>query len=51
MKGPFSIDGSTVRWVQISVSRLNPAIGATILSVMIGRGEMTKVKCRPPERP
>jgi hypothetical protein len=38
---PFSIDGSTVRWIQNSVSRLNPAIGATILSVMLGRGEMT----------
>lgn len=38
---PFSVEGSTVRWVRNSIAKLNPAIGNSIGSVMIGRGEMS----------
>ena len=30
-----------MRWVHNSIDRLNALIGSTILSVMLGRGEMT----------
>jgi hypothetical protein len=38
---PFSVEGLTVRWVHNSIDRLNAAIGSIILSVMLGRGEMS----------
>jgi hypothetical protein len=38
---PFSIDGSTTRWVSNSIDRINPAVGTSIRSVMLGQGEMT----------
>jgi hypothetical protein len=38
---PFSVEGSTVRWVHNSIDQINAAIGSTILSVMLGRGEMS----------
>ncbi len=38
---PFSIEGLTVRWVHNSIDRLNAVIGSIILSVMLGRGEMS----------
>jgi hypothetical protein len=38
---PFSIQGSTVRWVRNSVEKINGAIGNPIGSVMIGRGQMS----------
>ena len=38
---PFSIDGSTIRWVSNSIDRLNPAVGTSIRSVMLGQGEMS----------
>ena len=38
---PFSIDGSTIRWVSNSIDRINPAVGTSIRSVMLGQGEMS----------
>jgi hypothetical protein len=38
---PFSIEGSTVRWVRSSVEKINRALGNPIGSVMIGRGQMS----------
>ncbi len=38
---PFSVEGSTVRWVRNSVEKINSAIGNPIGSVMIGRGQMS----------
>jgi len=38
---PFSVEGSTVRWVRNSIAKLDPVIGKPIGSVMIGRGQMS----------
>ena len=38
---PFSGDGSTIRWVQDTSEALNRAVGTTIQSVALGRGEMS----------
>ncbi len=38
---PFSVEGSTIRWVGNGIEILKPALGATIGSVMLGRGEMS----------
>jgi hypothetical protein len=38
---PFSIEEGEVRWVRDSVERINPAAGAVIRSVHLGRGEMS----------
>ncbi len=38
---PFPTEGSTIRWVENGIGILNPALGATIASVMLGRGEMS----------
>jgi hypothetical protein len=38
---PFSVEGSTVRWVHNALDKLNDAVGAPIRSVMLGRGEMS----------
>jgi len=38
---PFSVEGQSIRWVKNSIEGLNAAIGATIRSVMLGRGEMS----------
>jgi hypothetical protein len=38
---PFSVEGSTIRWVKNSIEKINSAIGATIHSVTLGRGEMS----------
>jgi hypothetical protein len=37
---PFSIEGSTVRWVATAIDRINSAVGKTIRSVRLGQGEM-----------
>jgi len=37
---PFLIEGSTVRWVNNRIEKLNAAVGASIRSVMLGQGEM-----------
>jgi hypothetical protein len=38
---PFSIDGSTTRWVSNSIDRINSAIGTSIRSVKLGQGELS----------
>lgn len=38
---PFSVEGSTIRWVSNSIDRINAAVGASIRSVMLGQGEMS----------
>ena len=38
---PFSVKGSTVRWVQGTSAHLDRAVGTTIRSVALGRGEMS----------
>lgn len=38
---PFSIGESVVRWVVNGLEEINAAVGASIQSVMLGRGEMT----------
>jgi hypothetical protein len=38
---PFSIDGSTTRWVSNSIDRINSAVGTSIRSVMLGQGELS----------
>lgn len=38
---PFSVEGSTIRWVANSIDKINPVVGATIRSVLLGRGEMS----------
>jgi len=38
---PFSIEGSTIRWVDNRLVKINAAIGASIRSVMLGQGEMS----------
>jgi hypothetical protein len=38
---PFSIEDLTVRWVINGLEEINPALGASIQSVMLGRGEMS----------
>ena len=38
---PFSIEGSTIRWVSHGIERINAAIGSPIRSVMLGQGEMS----------
>lgn len=38
---PFDTAGSTVRWVGSSLDAVNPAVGATLLSVALGQGEMS----------
>jgi len=38
---PFSLSGSTVRWLSEGVSNVEPAIGKIISSISIGRGEMS----------
>jgi hypothetical protein len=38
---PFSIEGSTIRWVSNSIERIDAAVGTSIRSVMIGQGGMS----------
>src|SRR5262245_30164220 len=38
---PFPIEGSTVRWVKNTIDNINGVVGNTILSVEIGRGQMS----------
>jgi hypothetical protein len=38
---PFPIGDSAVRWVINGLEEINPAVGASIKSVMLGRGEMS----------
>ena len=38
---PFRIDYAEVRWVGNGIESINPIIGSTIKSVMLGQGEMT----------
>lgn len=38
---PFTVDGSKVRWVRNALEAVNRAVGATIRSVALGRGEMS----------
>ena len=38
---PFSIDGSTVRWVHDAVESANRVVGAVLRSVALGQGEMS----------
>ncbi len=38
---PFPIEGSTIRWVGNGIEGLDAAIGGSIGSVMLGRGEMS----------
>lgn len=38
---PFATEGSLVRWMVNSIPAINPAIGATMRSVHLGRGEMS----------
>ena len=38
---PFSIEDSTVRWISNGIDKINPAVGATIRSVMLGQGGMS----------
>ena len=38
---PFPIGDSTVRWVVNGLEEINSAVGTTIRSVMLGRGEMS----------
>jgi hypothetical protein len=38
---PFSIEGSTIRWVTNKIERINAAIGSSIRSVMLGQGEIS----------
>jgi hypothetical protein len=41
LSSPFSIEGSTIRWVDNSIERINAAIGTSIRSVMLGQAEMS----------
>ena len=38
---PFPIEDSTIRWVNNDIEGINAAVGASIESVMLGRGEMS----------
>ena len=38
---PFSIEGSTVRWVANSIDKINPVVGGTVRAAMLGQGEMS----------
>jgi hypothetical protein len=38
---PFSIEGSTIRWVNNGIEKIKAAIGTSIRSVMLGQGEMS----------
>lgn len=38
---PFSVEGSTVRWMKNSIWKINGAIGKPLSSVMLGRGQMS----------
>ncbi len=38
---PLSVEGSTVRWVRDASEIVNRVVGAALLSVALGRGEMT----------
>ncbi|MEO6810643.1 MAG: hypothetical protein ABI353_16120 [Isosphaeraceae bacterium] len=38
---PFPIGDSTVKWVINGLEAINPAVGASIRSVMLGQGEMS----------
>ena len=38
---PFSIEGSEVKWVSNSDKQISRAIGSTILSVQLGRGQLS----------
>ncbi len=38
---PFPTEGSTVRWVINGHRAINPSVGASIKSVMLGRGDMS----------
>ena len=38
---PFSIEQSTVRWVNNRIEKINAAVGASVRSVMLGQGEMS----------
>jgi hypothetical protein len=38
---PFSTDGSSVRWVENRIEKINPAIGGSIGSIMLGQGDMS----------
>ncbi len=38
---PFSIEGSTIRWVSHGIEGINAAIGTPIRSVMLGQGDVS----------
>jgi hypothetical protein len=38
---PFSIEDATIRWVNNGIEGINATVGASIRSVMLGRGEMS----------
>ena len=38
---PFPTDGSTIRWITNGLKSINPVLGSSIGSVMLGRGEMS----------
>jgi hypothetical protein len=38
---PPWIEGSTIRWVDNGIEKINPAIDSSIRSVMLGQGEMS----------
>lgn len=38
---PFSIEDSTIRWVNNDIEGIKTAVGASIESVMLGQGEMS----------
>jgi hypothetical protein len=38
---PFSIEGSTIRWVINGLEGIKPVVGSSICSVMLGQGEMS----------
>ncbi len=38
---PFSIEGSTIRWVRNSIDAVNACVGGTIHSVSLGRGQLS----------
>lgn len=38
---PFPVEDSTIRWISNGIEGINAAVGASIESVMLGRGEMS----------
>jgi hypothetical protein len=38
---PFSVEGSTIRWVKNRIDRINAAVGGSIRLVMLGQEEMS----------